>query len=72
MLDHQTLRFSVQYKFTGDHDVIETWLRENCVDEFNVTIEKKPINQNSDGNLLIDFKLESDRNRFRDQVLEGF
>lgn len=72
MSETQKLRYSVHYKFTGNHDVIETWLRENCIGEFNIIVEKKPIRANSDGRLMIYFNQEIDRDGFRDKVLKGF
>lgn len=72
MSDTHKYGYNVQYKFTGEFSSVEAWLKLNCKGEFDIVIDKEPARPNSDGSLSIHFKKESDRNRFRDQVLQGF
>jgi len=65
-------RYEVQYKYSGDYHAVELWLQANCLGRFDLIVDKIPAGPHSDGSISIKFKRESDRSRFRDQVLKGF
>ncbi len=67
---HNT-RYSVHYKFDGDFTPIDKWLSQNCVGNFDYSINQKPCASGQTRDVVLQFETEEDRAKFKDMILAG-
>ncbi len=70
MTNKSEFRYEVQYKFSGSRDLVDAWLKNNCLGAYQVRINSMPTPRKRYGDLVVAFEQESDRSAFRDQVLK--